>query len=150
VPPGSIPTGSPSAADSYSSANNNDNGSGSPLNVGAIAGGVVGSLAVICGSAVVVIWLLRRNNNNDKNKEKNGSKAEGVNGGGGVTEIDGPYYSKQLADQRQHGNPNQYYGADRGAGWGPRELPAVVAVAVSEDAGYTRSPVELPAQYHVR
>ncbi|EGO54760.1 hypothetical protein NEUTE1DRAFT_124936 [Neurospora tetrasperma FGSC 2508] len=36
-------------------------GSDSNNNLGAIVGGVVGSLAVLCGSVVAIVWLLRRN-----------------------------------------------------------------------------------------
>lgn len=164
----------PSAPGSDSNGNNNGGGGGSSSsniinngggggggdggsNIGAIVGGVVGSLAVLCGSVVAIVWLLRRNRKEKALASSSSSQAErdmvdqtGSNGDSSTTgsmlnvikypDIYGaerrvPTYSVQ---ELEH---NEYRG-----GWKPpQELAAVRSPREMADMWVKSMPVELPA-----
>lgn len=102
----------------------NETNTGSPNNAGAIIGGVVGCLALICVSSVSVVWLRRRY------RRKDTSKAPSVNDvapENNSAPVDGETEIKL-----------GYFGVD----WRPQELEHSVPV---RELGGVVSPVELPA-----
>ena len=89
--------------------------SGSNNNTGAIIGGVIGGLALLCGCIVAVVYILRRSRNRDQ----------------------------RLARPSEEGNQTSETDLKSGSittggGWGPQELPTY-------KTALSQHPVELPA-----
>ncbi|KAK4664152.1 uncharacterized protein QC763_0082960 [Podospora pseudopauciseta] len=90
-------------------------------NIGAIVGGVIGSIALLCASGIVIVWLLIRNRNSAKTPKV------------GVAPIPKPLET-QSPDHKTVAWTHYSH-----AGWGPPELPAY------HGNGSNTGPVELPA-----
>ncbi|PNP37994.1 hypothetical protein TGAMA5MH_10093 [Trichoderma gamsii] len=107
------------AKETSGNSGSNDSDGSSPNNTGAIIGGVIGGIALLCFSGIAAILLLRRSRSRPHQTRMNGAQGE---------EHEAWYHlsPKTKSDHRFTG------------GWGPRELPS---------SSYNRTsvhPVELP------
>ncbi|UNI22962.1 hypothetical protein JDV02_008805 [Purpureocillium takamizusanense] len=113
--------------------------------VGAIAGGVVGALAVLCGVALAVFFIVRRQRRKVEEEKKNRMKAQGALGGGGGGDVEGPIpVDDDQMDDKTHivaigykaGHDDSPFGADADA---RSELPGDVMSRDSPGPGDIRS-----------
>lgn len=133
---------------------------GSPNNIGAIVGGVVGSLTVLCGSIVAIVWIIRRNRKEKALASSSASQAERDmvdQTGSGGSDIGGATgsvlneikYPDIYGSERGMGAPTyavQELEHNEYQGWKPsQELAAVTSPREMADTWVKTMPVELPA-----
>ncbi|KAH0495894.1 hypothetical protein TgHK011_009420 [Trichoderma gracile] len=104
--------------ESDSGSRSTNNGGSSPNNTGAIVGGVIGGIALLCISGLVAILLLRRNRPHGRQTPTKGAQRD----------------THQSWYDRSPKTKHRFTG-----GWGPRELDG------SQQERYPDHPIELPS-----
>ncbi|KAK3950015.1 hypothetical protein QBC32DRAFT_218365 [Pseudoneurospora amorphoporcata] len=156
----SSPTTSAAPSASRAEGTKDDSNGNNNNNIGAIVGGVVGSLAVLCGSIVAIVWIIRRNRKEKALASSSSSQAErdmvDQTGSGGS---DNGATSGSMLNETKYPD---IYGSERGMGaptytvqelehneyrgWKPpQELAAVRSPREMADTWVKSMPVELPA-----
>ncbi|KAK0653581.1 hypothetical protein QBC41DRAFT_387469 [Cercophora samala] len=121
-----------SPSDKTTQPNVEDNENPQSNNIGAIIGGVIGSIALLCASGIVIVWLLRRNRHSSK---VSGSKPYLNSSPGSIGK------ESESTDHKPEVAAWTHYNR---AGWGPQELSA------DHNLVQNMTPVELPTMYHSR